>query len=48
MNRYEDQEREARAEAFREDLERQYQDDPDYWAWYEERRAAAKQAENES
>ena len=31
-------EREAREEAFRDDLERRYRDDPAFWAWWEEKR----------
>ena len=48
MSYFDDLERDAKAEAFREDLERRYRDDPDYWAWYEKRAAALRlQSQNE-
>ncbi len=41
-------EREAREEAFRDDLERRYRDDPAWWRWYERKQAIIRQAQETS
>ena len=38
-------EAEAREEAFRDDLERRYADDPAWWKWFEERQRAKRNEE---